>query len=267
VTSNNASTSTSAPPFTGFPARAKSTAIPNVFFTDVLPQLAGDAVALTVTLAALHAISKRQGFPRYITTPEVASEPAVVALESQKVPTSYLSEGEAGGAEIPNELRRAFSGPASAGLARAVDLGVLLPLDVEQDGQRHTLYFLNTPADRRGLEAVSSGSVDIGVIAREQPPAPARSNIFVLYESLIGTISPLIAGELAEAERLYPTEWLEAAFREAAAQNARSWRYVSRILERWAIEGPDHETTERSAAGERYFRGKYGSILKQRLKS
>jgi DnaD/phage-associated family protein len=93
-----------------------------------------------------------------------------------------------------------------------------------------------------------------------------RSSIFALYESLIGTMSPLIADELAEAERLYPAEWLEAAFREAAAQNARSWRYVSRILERWAIEGPDHATTERSAADDRYFRGKYGQILKQRLK-
>ena len=31
--------------FAGFPARAQATAIPNVFFTDVLPRLAGDAVA------------------------------------------------------------------------------------------------------------------------------------------------------------------------------------------------------------------------------
>lgn len=257
----------SATPFTGFPARAKATAIPNVFFTDVLPRLAGDAVALTVTLAALHAIAKRQGFPRYITVEDVASEPAVAALENQKVPSNYPAAGRARSAELPNELRRTASGPVAEGLARALELSVLLALDVERDGQRHTLYFLNTPSDRRGLEAVRSGSVDIGVIAREQPPTPARSNIFVLYESLIGTISPLIAGELAEAERLYPADWLEAAFREAAAQNARSWRYVSRILERWAIEGPDHETTERSAAGDRYFRGKYGSILKQRLKN
>ncbi len=101
----------------------------------------------------------------------------------------------------------------------------------------------------------------------EMPAAtPARSSVFALYESLVGTISPLIADELAEAERLYPAEWLEAAFREAAAQNARSWRYVSRILERWAVEGPDHAKTERDpAAEERYFRGKYGRILRQRL--
>jgi DnaD/phage-associated family protein len=257
--------------FTGFPARAKSTAIPYVFFTDVLPQLAGDGPALTVVLCALHCISKRQGFPRYITESDVASEPAVAALEGglqqSKLQNNFPGPGVATEAELPNELRRAPARPAAFGLARAVELGILLPLDVEQGGARHTLYFLNTTADRRALEAVRSGAVDIGVIAREQPVPPAvRSSIFALYESLIGTMSPLIADELAEAERLYPAEWLEAAFREAAAQNARSWRYVSRILERWAIEGPDHATTERSAADDRYFRGKYGQILKQRLK-
>ena len=260
------------PTFTGFPARAKSTAIPDVFFNDLLPQLAGDGPALTVVLCALHCISKRQGFPRYITETDVASEPAVAALEPEgrgsKLPNELLDPDAAREAKLPNELRRVPAGAVPHGLARSVALGILLPLGVEQGGGRHTLYFLNTPADRRALEAVRSGAVDIGVIAREQPASPAaRSSIFALYESLIGTMSPLIADELAEAARLYPAEWLEAAFREAAAQNARSWRYVSRILERWAIEGPDHATTERSAAGdERYFRGKYGRILKQRLK-
>jgi DnaD/phage-associated family protein len=106
------------------------------------------------------------------------------------------------------------------------------------------------------------------VLHPENAVVGERSKIFELYESLIGTLSPLIADELAEAERLYPADWLEAAFREAAAQNARSWRYVSRILERWAIEGPDHAKTERDHAGEeRYFRGKYGRILRQRLNS
>jgi DnaD/phage-associated family protein len=99
----------------------------------------------------------------------------------------------------------------------------------------------------------------------------ARPGIYALYESTIGTVSPLIAGELADAERLYPADWLEAAFREAAAQNARSWRYVSRILERWTNEGKDDAKAERDPAGDdasgdaRYFRGKYGRILRQRL--
>ena len=116
------------------------------------------------------------------------------------------------------------------------------------------------------MEAVRSGQFQIGRIVPQPPPPATPSSVFTLYESLVGNISPLIADELTEAERLYPAPWLEAAFREAAAQNARSWRYVSRILERWAIEGPNDEKTERDDAGDtRYFAGKYGRILKQRL--
>jgi DnaD/phage-associated family protein len=275
--------------FTGFPARPQSTPIPNVFFTDLLPHLT-DRDDLAVALAAFHALSRKRGFPRYIMELDVALQappnqklrnelPSIdrgrprLRPREQEVRNELLS---AENAILPNNLRREPSSGGDAdssfrsiierGLRRAVEIGMLLPLTVEREGQTIDLYFLNAPADRRGLEAVRSGAVDIGAIPREQPAPAARSSIFALYESLVGTISPLIADELAEAERLYPADWLEAAFREAASQNARSWRYVSRILERWAIEGPDHEKTERRAAEDRYFRGKYGKILKQRLK-
>lgn len=231
-------------PFAGFPARAEATAIPRVFFTDILPRLADDAVALGVTLYALKALQAKRGSPRWLTGDELAADPSLAA---------YLAAAGAG------------DGAIAAGLARARDLAVLLPLTVEVDGRRLDLHFLNAPADRRGMETVRSGAVDVGRVVPMPSPA-GRSSIFSLYESLIGTLSPLVADELAEAERLYPADWLEAAFREAAAQNARSWRYVSRILERWAIEGPDHAKTQRDPAGEtRYFRGKYGRILRQRL--
>ncbi|MBI5283658.1 MAG: DnaD domain protein [Chloroflexi bacterium] len=231
--------------FTGFPARAEATAIPRVFFSDILPLLADDAAALGVTLYAFKALQAKRGSPRYITEDELASEPAVA--------TYLRNAGADGGIEH--------------GLRRAAEVGVLLPLAVDAGGRRIELYFLNAPADRRGMEAVRQGGIDIGRVVEMPVPQPERSNVFALYEALVGTISPLIADELAEAERLYPPEWLEAAFREAAAQNARSWRYVTRILERWAIEGPDHAKVERDpAAEERYFSGKYGRILRQRLK-
>ncbi len=253
--------------FPGFPSRPQSTAIPNVFFSDLLPQIA-DPRALTVILCAFHALSLKKGFPRYITHADLVAEPSIGALaENEKFQNSFSSES---GAVVQMHKNAPEIDVLTAGLRCAVDLGILLPLTVEREGDRLDLYFLNAPADRRGLEAVRAGTVDIGVPVRERPTVAARSGIFSLYESLVGTVSPLIADELAEAERLYPAEWLEAAFREAAAQNARSWRYVSRILERWAIEGPNHATTERSTAGDRgtedrYFRGKYGKILKQRL--
>lgn len=232
--------------FAGFPARPQATAIPNVFLSDLLPALAGDAAALGVALYAFAAIQRKRGFPRFITAADVLTEPGA---------TAYLAA--AGAAD----------GAIDAALRRAVDLGALLPLSVETDRGRRDLYFLNAPADRRALEAARTGGVDLGRIVPQPPAAPARSSVFALYEQLIGTLSPLVVGELTEAERLYPAEWLEAAFREAAAQNARSWRYVSRILERWAIEGPDHAKTERDPdpAADPYFEGKYGRIIRQRL--
>ena len=233
--------------FAGFPSRPQSTAIANVFFSDLLPQLT-DPVALGVVLYALQVLSAKKGFPRYITSADIAAEPAAVRFSPGRLVAAM-------------RVRR-----SRAGLARAVELGILLSLTVVTDGGRQELYFLNAPADRRGMEAVRAGSVDLGRAVAPAAQATERSSIFALYESLVGTLSPLMIDELAEAERLYPADWLEAAFREAAAQNARSWRYVSRILERWATEGPDHAKAERDPAADRYFQGKYGRILRERLK-
>jgi DnaD/phage-associated family protein len=235
--------------FAGFPSNAQAIAIPHVFFSDVLPRLAHDPVALGVTLYALQALHRKKGYPRYLAASELIAEPAVL---------SYLMNCDHDESAIDDGLRT------------AAGIGVLLPLTVEAEGAGSEIYFLNAPADRRAFEAVRSGAVEIAPrVSREVVPPPlARSSVFALYESVIGTISPLVSDELAEAERLYPAEWLERAFREAAAQNARSWRYVSRILERWAAEGPDHEKADGDPAGDaRYFRGKYGRILQQRLRS
>ena len=49
----------------------------------------------------------------------------------------------------------------------------------------------------------------------------------------------MVAEELREAERTYPPNWIEDAFREAVELNKRNWRYIRRILERWAAEGKD----------------------------
>jgi DnaD/phage-associated family protein len=242
-------------PFSGIPARAKSTAVADVLFADVLPSLADDAAALGVTLYALKTLQAKRGSPRYITAGELEGDPSLAA---------FLANARAD--------RDAIAG----GLARAAGLGVLLPLAVERDGQRAEVYFLNAPADRRAREAVRGGAMrieDARPAATAPHPAVVRSSVFALYESVIGPVSPLVVDDLSEAARLYPHEWLEAAFREAAAQNARSWRYVSRILERWAVEGPDHAKTPRDPAGggaaadDRYFRGKFGRILKRRLGS
>ena len=66
-----------------------------------------------------------------------------------------------------------------------------------------------------------------------------RPGIFELYEQNVGVITPLLAEQLAEAERRYPPAWIEEAFTEAVSYNKRNWKYISRILETWAAKGRD----------------------------
>jgi DNA replication protein len=108
------------------------------------------------------------------------------------------------------------------------------------------------------LEDVYSLTADSG-----QPPA---INIFALYEQNIGIITPMIAEELKEAEKLYPPQWIEEALKEAVALNKRSWRYIARILERWASEGKDSGEYRRDIKGDgpdKYVKGRYGHLVKR----
>jgi len=129
------------------------------------------------------------------------------------------------------------------GLDAAVERGALLRVDAGSQ----PLYFLNTPVSERAIEGIRNGSLQLGrtLPAAQEPPKARRENVFQLYEANIGPITPLVAEALQEAEQLYPYEWLEEALREAALLNKRSWRYASRILERWATEGRKREEAGR----------------------
>jgi DNA replication protein len=96
-----------------------------------------------------------------------------------------------------------------------------------------------------------------------QPPA---INIFTLYEQNIGIITPMIAEELKEADKLYPPQWIEEAFKEAVTLNKRSWKYIARILERWASEGKDSGEYRRDIkkdGPDKYIKGRYGHLVKR----
>jgi DNA replication protein len=96
-----------------------------------------------------------------------------------------------------------------------------------------------------------------------QPPAV---NIFTLYEQNIGIITPMIAEELKEADKIYPPQWIEDAFKEAVTLNKRSWKYVARILERWASEGKDSGEYRRDVkknGSDKYIKGRYGHLVQR----
>ena len=213
--------------FGGFPSGARATAVPSLFFSELLPQIE-DEWELRVTLYVIYALGRRKGYPRFVTGAELQAEAPLLA-----------SLGDGGS---PISLER-----LTEGLEHAVERGSILRLDVEHDNRVERLFLLNTPSDRRAVEQLRDGRINLG---RALPPvqgAPAsqRGNVFQLYEENIGPLTPLVAEELREAEELYPFEWLEDALREAALQNKRSWRYAAAILQRWATEGRKREKAGR----------------------
>jgi DnaD/phage-associated family protein len=128
-------------------------------------------------------------------------------------------------------------------LDSAVEHGVLLHSTLNINGMLEDIYSLTVDS--------------------RQPPA---INIFALYEQNIGMITPMIAEELKEAEKIYPPQWIEEAFKEAVTLNKRSWKYIARILERWASEGKDSGEYKRNIKKDdpdKYIKGKYGHLVQR----
>jgi DnaD/phage-associated family protein len=141
-------------------------------------------------------------------------------------------------------------------------------LTLERKGEAHDLYFVNTEADRTAVARIESGELETGALVKAEPYqiSPEQPNIFTLYEKNIGMLTPIIAEELKEAEKLYPASWIQDAFKEAVDLNKRSWRYISRILERWAAEGKDDGEPGRDSkadANPEEYRRRYGHLLKR----
>jgi DnaD/phage-associated family protein len=207
--------------FSGFPGgRTGHTSLPDPFFSDLLP-LIDDLAELKVTLHIFWLLYHKKGAPWYVTLQELQGD-------------GTLLRGLGGLATSPEEALR-------DGLQRGVARGTLLHL--RGAGGAQNFYFVNSAQGRRAVEQAQTGELLLAEgEVRAEPAAPVeRPNIFVLYEQNIGLLQPIIAEELQEAERAYPQEWIQEAFRIAVENNVRNWKYIRRILERWAAEGKDND--------------------------
>lgn len=199
--------------FSGFPAgKLQVTPLPNLFFSELLPNI-DDLAELKVTLHLFWLIAYRK--------------------------TPYLRASELRADRTLMHSLSTVDATIDDALARAVARGTLLEYRIPDD----TLYFLNTERGRRALEKIEREHPPRSNLAPEPVTPQARPNIFTLYEQNIGLLTPLIAEELKEAEREYPSEWIVEAIRLAVEHNKRNWRYARAILERWKTEG--HDTGKR----------------------
>jgi DnaD/phage-associated family protein len=143
--------------------------------------------------------------------------------------------------------------------------GTLLHVIAQQGDEQDDWYFMNTDVGRKTVDKIRRGELelDAAVTPSGVRLEVERPNIFVLYEQNIGLLTPLIAEELRDAEKTYPADWIEEAFRIAVEQNARRWRYVRGVLERMAAEGKDREKAGRGSEEDRrrYIEGKYAEYI------
>lgn len=221
--------------FPGFPdGRLEFTPVPEMFFSDLLP-LIDDLFELKVTLYCLWLIQQKKGEFRHITLSELAQDEVL------------LRGLQAADCDAQEALRQ--------GLERSVARGTLLQVSVRQPGQAdQTWYLVNSEHGRMLMERIGRGEQVPSEVEGPVRLQAHRPNIFVLYEQNVGLLQPLLAEELMEAERTYPPEWIEEAFRIAVSQNVRRWAYIRGILERWANEG-------RSPRGGREPRGPYADLI------
>jgi DNA replication protein len=193
--------------FPGFPSGTRDLPVPGPFLGPLLEEIT-EMAELKCTLRFFWLVAQQKGQPRMVDASALTEDPVLLtALGSVE------------------EVHR--------GLALAVWRGTLLTT-AGPDGA--TAYLLHTPANERVAEARGSGTEGTGVQLTAEPQLE-RPNIFKLYEENIGMLTPLLADELRDAEKVYPASWIEDAFKEAVDRNRRNWKYVARILEHWTAEG------------------------------
>ncbi len=236
--------------FSGFPARMQFTPIPNLFFSSLLPQIK-DIAELKTTLHIFWSLYGKRGYPRFITYRELLTNKGLM---------SSLREGE----KPPEEV-------LGGALEIAVKRGTILHLLVDRDGTPEDIYFLNSESDRRTVAKIQNGELALAGLKagrQSQPDIDTEPppDIFTLYEQNVGMLTPMIADELREAEKLYPEAWIRDAIKEAVSLNKRSWRYIDRILERWSAEGRGDGTYQRDSKKtdpDKYIKGEYGHMVRR----
>lgn len=232
-------------PFTGF-TTDKLIGLPPELFSEVIPLITQPS-ELKVTLHIFYRMSRMRGAaPRRVSWDELAADRTLRrglrSVSKVRAPEELLAEG------------------LEAAVKRTTLLHVVLP----GDGRSVNWYVINTGANRLWAEEAGRAGVALavnGTLPDDRPP------LIALYEQNIGLITPLLLDELREAEDQYPTHWIEDAIREAVRANARSWRYIRKVLERWAANGREQShapnRTERPIDVDKYTNGTYGDLFRR----
>ncbi len=235
-------------PFGGFPARMEFTPVPNLFFSRLLAEI-DDMAELKTLLCVSQSIYGKRGSPRFTTYNELAGN-------------TGLMSSLGGGEKSAGALRTA--------LATAEKRGTILHLALDREGKTEDVYLLNTPSEQQIMERIKNGELNLPNLTFKEQTCPETAaempDIFTVYEENIGLLTPMIADELREAEKLYPEVWLREAIKRAVEENKRKWSYIQAILERWTREGKDNGTHQKNPGKtdpNKYIKQKYGHMVQR----
>ena len=230
---------------TGMLSGTEDSKLPSSFFSRLLPAI-DDLAELKLALVALSMLRQKEGDYRYLRHDELLANTDLMR-----------------GLAVVDAARDARE-ILDAALERAIKRGALLAAQIVtgDDSETRRLYFIN---DERGSELqrqAQSGRWRPSA-ADEIEVLPPRPTLFAIYEENIGMLTPMLAEALKEAQATYPREWIEDAIRYAVERNARSWRYISKVLDTWQQEGRSRETSGRLPRGpRRYTAGKRKDFIK-----
>jgi len=231
--------------FKGFPpGKVRFSRIPAPFYTELLPQI-DDLHELKTTLYALWQLDQMEGERRYLQASDFETDAIFMQALAKNFDQSKILLTEA--------------------LSKIVNRGTFLLATLELEGQDRHFYFLNSARGRHALEEIEkgnwrpSGDQNFPIELMQEKP-----NVYSLYESNIGPLTPMIADSLKDAENEFPHDWIEEAFRTAVENNVRKWSYVQAILVRWQEEGRDEGRHQRDTEKDRrkYVEGRLSDFIK-----
>ena len=197
-------------PFKGFHRRVRYLPVPAPMFGPLLEQIK-DASGFIITLRIIWMLQQKKGRLRYVSSEEVFGD---------KILSNALGSKEA----IQNSINMVVKG------------GILLQIRRENASDA---FMLNSESDREIASDIGSIYENNDQLADPWEIENTPPEIYSLYEQNIGILTPIMSEKLTEAEDKYPAGWIKEAVEIAVEQNRRSWAYVSRILERWDMEGRD----------------------------
>ena len=215
--------------FQGFIKGVRYIPVPAPIFGDLLAEIQ-DITELKIVLRIIRLLHNKRGLERYITLDELVAD----RILASGISTSNVETRK-------TEIFRA--------LKASVKRKILIRVDRETNPT--ATYFLNTEFERQTIDKIRQSETQ-----SDHEPWEAkedRANIYSLYEQNIGILTPIVAEKIGEAEQKYPVEWIEQAISEAVSLNSRSWRYISRILERWEIEGKEDGKSRKHTGKARYI--------------